>query len=88
MANANCAIDFAMAETPVFYGSLDGAAHIQLTESVEANDPLRMRMLGAIGGWLRWWLAGDESQRPRYVGADCELCKAGTGWSVMQKGLN
>jgi predicted dienelactone hydrolase len=88
MANPNCAIDFAMAQTPVFYASLKGAAHIQLTESVEAaDDRLRLRMLGAIGGWLRWWLAGDESQRSRYVGSDCELCKPDTGWTVMQKGL-
>jgi len=39
MANPNCAIYFELARTPVFHGSLKGAAHIQLPESVpEPND--------------------------------------------------
>jgi len=88
MANPNCAIDFERATTPVFYGSLKGAAHIQLTESVPSpEDALRSQMLGAIGGWLRWWLADDQTQRARYVGADCELCQPDTGWTIKQKGL-
>ena len=88
MANLNCAKDFELATTPVFYGSLKGAAHIQLTESVPTpDDPLRMQMLGVIGGWLRWWLAGDQSLRPRYIGADCDLCQPDTGWTIKQKGL-
>ena len=88
MANPNCLIDFQRATTPVFYGSLMGAAHVQLTESVEkADDPLRLEMIGAIIGWLRWKLADDQAMKVRYVGADCELCKTGSGWAVMQKGL-
>jgi dienelactone hydrolase len=88
MANPNCAIDFDRATTPVFYGSLKGAAHIQLTESVAStDDALRQQMLGAITGWLRWQLANDQTQRTRYVGPDCVLCQPGTGWTIKQKGL-
>lgn len=64
------------------------AAHIQLTESVaEPDDALRLQMLGAITGWLRWQLAEDDTQRARYLGPDCELCQPDTGWTIMQKGL-
>ena len=87
-ANPHCEVDFQNAEVPVFYGSLKGAAQIQLTDAARgADDPLKLKMIGAIVGWLRWRLAGDQSQRPRYAGPDCELCDPGSGWSVKQRDL-
>jgi hypothetical protein len=88
MSNPNCAADFEKATVPVFYGSLEGAAHIELTDAVEdADDPLRLKMIGAVIGWLRWQLAGDESRKRMFVGSDCELCEPGSGWTIEQKNL-
>jgi hypothetical protein len=84
VAHPNCQIDFDNATVPVFYGLTKGAAHMTPTE---IGDPaLRSHQLGAMVGWLRWQLAGDESLKNMFVGSSCTLC-SDTAWTVQQKNL-
>lgn len=92
-ANAFCEVDFENAMVPVFYGSLKGGAHAQVVDhaNVPMNDPVYVAKVKAnyvaMVGWLRWRLTGDMSQRDLFVGSDCGLCAADSGWVVKQKDL-
>jgi hypothetical protein len=91
LADPNCKIDFMNATGPVFYGSLKDGAHVSLIDVAgigpSADDPTKLKFIGAMVGWLRWKLAGDESLKSMFVGTDCTLCKPDTGWTVQQKNL-
>jgi hypothetical protein len=89
LANPNCKIDFMNAKTPVFYGSLIGGSHSALSDygDSDADDPKKLDYIGAMVGWLRWQLAGDDSYRSMFVGTDCTLCLSTSGWIVQQKDL-
>jgi hypothetical protein len=75
----------------VFYGSLKGAAQLQLTDvpigGIAMDDPLKLKMIGAVVGWLRWQLASDKTQKPLFAGPDCKLCASDSGWTIKQKDL-
>ena len=93
LANPNCEYDFQNATVPVFYGSLKGGAHAEMVDYVnEPTDAEHVRKkkanFAAMVGWLRWRLTGDKTQRSLFVGANCELCTAGSGWTVKQKNLD
>ena len=41
---------------------------------------------GRVGtGWLNWQLKGDMNAKKMFVGADCELCKSPSMWTVKKK---
>jgi hypothetical protein len=83
LANPNCQIDFDNAKVPVFYGVTKGAAHMTPTEVGDAA--IRVHQLGAMAGWLRWQLTGDQSQKKTFVGDACTLCSDPAWSSVKQK---
>jgi len=86
VARPNCDIDFMNAKVPVFYGVTKGASHMTPTEIGDST--IRAHQLGAMVGWLRWQLAGDESQKSMFVGDACTLC-SDPAWGVaMQKNWN
>jgi hypothetical protein len=82
VARPNCDIDFMNVTVPVFYGNPKGAAHMSPTEIGDAT--LRSKFAAACVGWLRWQLAGDETQKSMFIGASCTLCKD-TSWTTQQK---
>lgn len=95
VANPMCNADFEMAEVPVFFAVVEGAGHTCLNDAeptlgagTEPDDPLKALFIKATVGWLRWQLADDRSLKHMFVGDDCELCAAGSGYIVQQKGLN
>jgi hypothetical protein len=86
VASPNCQIDYDNAAVPVFYGVTKGAAHMTPTDIGDAA--IRTHQLGAMVGWLRWQLAGDQNAKKMFVGSACSLC-GDTAWSVKkQKNLN
>lgn len=85
VARPNCDIDFQDATTPVWYGDIIGASH--LTIGGQATDPKVKAFLTAIGGWLRWQLAGDETMKALFLGSKCGICTDATLWTVQQKNL-
>lgn len=82
VARPNCDIDFMNVTVPVFYGIPKGAAHMSPTEIGDAA--LRTKFMAACVGWLRWQLAGDETQKSMFIGDTCTLCKDST-WTTQQK---
>ena len=41
---------------------------------------------GRVGlGWLNWQLKGDDTAKKMFVGADCDLCKPPSMWTVKKK---
>lgn len=84
-----------MAKVPVFFAVVEGAGHAALNDaevtagvSTAADDPHKLLFIKATVGWLRWQLAYDQSLAKMFVGADCTLCAAGSGYAVKQKDLN
>jgi hypothetical protein len=75
LAAPNCTADYGVTKVPVFYGQNTTASHA-----------FGWQMdYGALTAWLRWYLMGDTSQKPEFLGSDCVLCK--TPWVGMSKGL-
>lgn len=86
VANPNCEIDFMNATVPVFYGITKGASHMTPTDIGDAA--IRTHQLGAMVGWLRWQLGGDQNAKQLFVGSACTLC-GDAAWSTKkQKNLN
>jgi hypothetical protein len=82
VARPNCDIDFGNAAVPVFYGVPKGASHMSPTELGDAA--LRSKFAATCVSWLRWQLAGDQTQAATFVGDDCTLCKDAS-WTAKQK---
>lgn len=78
VARPNCDIDFMNAAVPVFYGVTKGASHMTPTDIGEPA--IRVHQLGAMVGWLRWQLAGDERAKGMFIGDACTLC-TDAAWS-------
>jgi hypothetical protein len=76
-----CSGDFMNApDVPLFYGTLEGVGHLDVFGEPRGGQWGR----GAVA-FLRWALAGDESFRSWFTGADCELCK--DPWTGMSRGF-
>jgi hypothetical protein len=95
LANPMCIADFEMAKVPVFFAVVAGAGHAALNDAdvtagvgTAPDDPHKLLMIKAMLGWLRWQLADDQSLEQMFVGSDCELCAAASGYIVKQKDLN
>lgn len=70
--------DFQLSKVPTFFAEQAGANH--MTNFFNVN--------GAVAGWFRWQLAGDEVMKKMFVAPpDCGLCTR-PGWAVMTKNLN
>jgi hypothetical protein len=69
--------DFQASTVPTFFAEMKGANH--MSNFLFVN--------GAVAGWFRWQLAGDEVMKKMFVGPDCGLCTRDK-WVVMQKNLN
>ncbi|MDD9936736.1 MAG: hypothetical protein OXT09_24200, partial [Myxococcales bacterium] len=82
IANPNCATDFEMVSTPVFYGVIQGADHLGVMLS-----PYMEIFRSATTGWLRWHLMEDRTMAPDFVGPDCTLC-TDSQWVVQQNALD
>lgn len=94
LANPMCIADFEMAMVPVFFAVVTGGGHTALNDAdvtagagTAADDPHKLLFIKAMIGWLRWQLANDQSLKKMFVGDDCELCAADSGYMVKQKGL-
>ena len=89
LARPNCDIDFQMAMAPVWYGDVIGASHTTIiddpTGGSAPDNPLKKPFLAATVAWMRWLLAGDETMKSLFVGADCGFCKDTSTWTVQQK---
>ena len=77
-----CAGDFdnAPKNIPVFYGTLAGVGHTDVFGEPRGGQWGR----GGVA-FMRWALAGDESLRRWFSGADCELCKR--PWTGKSRGF-
>jgi hypothetical protein len=74
------------ATTPVWYGDVIGASHV--TAVAAATDPLMKQFLTAIGAWLRWQLASDQTMKAFFVPAStCTFCTEPSVWKVQEKNL-
>jgi hypothetical protein len=70
--------DFELSKVPTFFAEQKGANHMSNFFNVN----------GAVAGWFRWQLAGDEIMKKMFVAPpDCGLCKRDQ-WIVMTKNLN
>jgi hypothetical protein len=66
-------------KVPLFYGNLD-VGHGATWMETNAGE------FGRVGlGWLKWQLNGDDTAKKLFVGADCELCKSPSKWTVKKK---
>jgi hypothetical protein len=81
IAAANCDTDFMNATTPVFYANFPGG-HLGILTAPN-QDPIH----AAATAWLRWQLMGDSTQKTRFVGDQCTLCKDANWKKVQQKNL-
>ena len=95
LANPMCVADFELATVPVFFAVVEGAGHTALNDAdatagagTAPDDPHKRLFIKATIGWLRWQLANDESLKGMFVGSDCELCGADSGYVVKQKNLD
>jgi hypothetical protein len=86
VARANCDVDFTSVKAPIWYGNVIGSSH--MTIAAAAGDALLKHYQGAVAGWLRWQLAGDETMKALFVGPSCALCGQSTVWKVQQRDLN
>jgi hypothetical protein len=86
LARPNCDADFMMATTPVWYGDVIGAGHLAIADNGIGPD-LKKPFLAASAAWLRWQLAGDQTMKSLFVGANCGFCMQTTTWTVQQKNL-
>lgn len=91
VARPNCDADFAIVTTPVWYGAVIGSSHVTVIDdplsTASAEDPFKKYYLAATVAWLRWQLAGDQSLKPWFVGADCRFCMDTAAWKIQQKNL-
>lgn len=70
--------DFASSTVPTFFAEEKGANH--MSNFLNVN--------GAVAGWFRWQLAGDQVMKKMFVAPpDCGLCTR-PNWAVMTKNLN
>jgi len=60
-------------QVPAVFGELAGSDHFFPGET-------RIRVLGPITAWFRFWLMGDEAARTVFFGSSCGLC-ADSAWS-------
>jgi len=80
IAGPFCDDDFAALTTQsVFYGKMMGEDHLGILAGEWAD-----RIRGTVTAWMRWKLMDDKAFEPRFVGADCELCKD-TNYTVNKK---
>ena len=69
----------AIDNVPIFYGNLQ-VGHGGTWESTNGGEMGRVAL-----GWLKWKLQGDNALEAMFVGADCELCKPASEWTVVKK---
>jgi len=72
----------AINNVPIFYGNLD-VGHGATWEETNGGEFGRVML-----GWLKWKLRADSSVEKMFVGADCELCKSPSKWTVVKKMMN
>ena len=92
LARPNCDRDFETIKIPVWYGVVVGSSHTTVIDNAMSGMPAgtpaeKLAYLAADVAWLRWQLAGDETMKALFVGADCGYCKDKTTWLVKQKDL-
>lgn len=67
---------------PIFYANNPVNGHQATWDKVNAGE------FGRVGlGWFKWQLLGDAASEKMFVGADCELCKPGSKWTVKKKNM-
>jgi hypothetical protein len=83
MAYQNAERDYMNIETvPIFYGNMD-TGHGGTWNATNGGE------FGRVGlAWLNWQMKGDETAKKLFVGADCELCKPPSKWTVKKKMLD
>jgi hypothetical protein len=87
VARPNCDVDYQNATTPVWYGDVIGASHLTVCGNSATNPKLKA-FLTATAGWLRWYLAGDQTMKTLFVPATtCTLCTQTSVWTVQEKNL-
>jgi hypothetical protein len=69
----------AIDKVPIFYGNLQ-VGHGGTWESENGGEMGRVAL-----GWLKWKLQGNTQLENMFVGADCELCKPPSEWTVVKK---
>lgn len=69
----------AINNVPIFYGNLP-VGHGGTWESQNGGEMGRVAL-----GWLKWKLRSDGALEKMFVGADCELCKPPSQWTIMKK---
>jgi hypothetical protein len=69
----------AINNVPIFYGNQD-VGHGATWESTNGGEFGRVML-----GWLNWKLRGDSAAEKMFVGADCELCKSPSEWTIEKK---
>ena len=84
MAYKNAEADIKAINTvPIFYANNPVNGHQATWDKVNAGE------FGRVGlGWMKWQLLGDAASAKMFVGADCELCKAGSKWTVKKKNMD
>jgi hypothetical protein len=76
LATPNGQTDYMKSMVPTFMTVMDGVDHIQAARQA----------LGPTIAWLRWHVAGEETQqKARFIGANCEFCKG--KYKSMSKGF-
>jgi hypothetical protein len=75
--------DFAMAPpaVPVYFGTLAGVGHTDEFSGMNGG-----RWGRVVLAWLSWQLAGDDTMKALFTGADCEFCRG--DWTAMKRGLD
>ncbi|MET0340143.1 MAG: alpha/beta hydrolase [Polyangiales bacterium] len=83
LAYANAEADYAaITNVPVFNAN-NPAGHAATWDQPNGGE------FGRVGlGWLKWQLMGDETAAKMFKGADCELCKPGSKWTVKKKKID
>jgi hypothetical protein len=69
----------AINNVPIFYGNLD-VGHGATYGETNGGEFGRV-----ILGWLKWKLQSDSASEKMFKGADCELCKAPSKWTIVKK---
>jgi len=69
----------AISTVPLFYGNLD-VGHFATWAEDNAGE------FGRVGvEWFKWQLMGDAASAKVFTGADCELCKPPSKWTIKKK---
>jgi hypothetical protein len=69
----------AITTVPIFYGNLE-VGHGATWEQANGGEFGRVMI-----GWLKWKLRGDTEAEKMFKGADCELCKSPSEWTIVKK---